>query len=322
MKRLLLPLQAALTLGVLAVVARRVDVHAAAASVRHASPAWLTFALVMNLLAVSLSARLWATLMPERKSGYAKLWHLYVMGLFYNNLGLGTVLGDGFRYAQLRRDGEDASRSAASVLGERLLSGVALLALAALGSLYFVPSRPLVTAAVWAAVLAALFVGAVATRMLPRVSRVPLPARLRREAAGVRDAARDLARRRPTVVAGFAWACGVQCCTILATFCLVRALGVGIQPLACVAVVPVIALAVLLPISIQGIGVREATYILLFGFVGVTREQALSAAMLSYLTTLAITAIGGVFALSSMYSRGGARSATQAPSPAGLAQPE
>ncbi|HEX5479159.1 MAG TPA: lysylphosphatidylglycerol synthase transmembrane domain-containing protein, partial [Dehalococcoidia bacterium] len=256
MKRLLLPLQAALTLGVLAVVARRVDVHAAAASVRHASPAWLTFALVMNLLAVSLSARLWATLMPERKSGYAKLWHLYVMGLFYNNLGLGTVLGDGFRYAQLRRDGEDASRSAASVLGERLLSGVALLALAALGSLYFVPSRPLVTAAVWAAVVAAFFAGALATRMLPRVSpRVPLPAPFRREGAGVRDATRDLARRRPTVVAGFAWACGVQCCTILATFCLVRALGVGVEPLACFAVVPVIALAVLLPISIQGIGV-------------------------------------------------------------------
>lgn len=323
MKRLLLPLQAALTLAVLVAVARRVDVHAAAASVRHASPAWLALALVMNLLAVSLSARLWAMLMPDRKSGYVKLWRLYVTGLFYNNLGIGTVLGDGFRYAQLRRTGEDPSSSAASVLGERLISGLALLVLAALGSLYFLRSRPLIPAVVWAGFVAAIFVGVLVMRVLPKLSaRVPLPARLRTEAAGVQHAVRDLAARRRIVVAGFAWACGVQCCTILATFSLVRAIGVGVDPLACFAVVPVIALAVLLPISIQGIGVREATYILLFGFVGVTREQALSAAVLSYLTTLAITTIGGVFALSSMYSRADRQSTTRAPSPAGLAQSE
>ena len=323
MKRLLLPLQATLTLAVLVVVVRRVDVHAAAASVRHASPAWLAVALAMNLLAISLSALLWARLMPGRKSGYARLWRLYVTGLFYNNLGLGTVLGDGFRYAELRRTGEDPSRSAASVLGERLISGAALLVLAALGSLYFVRSRPLVPAAVWGGVAACLTAVALAMHILPRLSsRVVFPARLRAEAAGVRHAARDLAGRRPIVSTAFILACGVQCCTILATFFLVRALGVGVGPLACFAVVPVIALAVLLPISIQGIGVREASYILLLGFIGVTREQALSAAMLSYVTTLAITTIGGVCALSSMYSRDSTRRATSAPAPAPLAQPE
>jgi hypothetical protein len=56
--------------------------------------------------------------------------------------------------------------------------------------------------------------------------------------------------------------------------------------------VPLIALCVSLPVSIQGIGVREATYVALLGAVGVPAEVAVSASVLSFTLTVCVSMLG------------------------------
>jgi hypothetical protein len=74
----------------------------------------------------------------------------------------------------------------------------------------------------------------------------------------------------------------------------VRALGHELSPAAAIATVPVIALCVSLPFSVQGIGVRETAYVYVLGRAGVPEEIALSAAVLSFVLTVALSAAGGL----------------------------
>jgi len=62
-------------------------------------------------------------------------------------------------------------------------------------------------------------------------------------------------------------------------------------------VVPLVALAVVLPISIGGFGVRENAMTFLLGEAGVPSEKAVAVALLWGLSTLLTGLVGGVFFL-------------------------
>ena len=66
-------------------------------------------------------------------------------------------------------------------------------------------------------------------------------------------------------------------------------------PVAALAVfVPLISLAGMLPISVNGLGIREALYLLLFGRIGVPADAAVSMAFLYFAVTLVASLPGGV----------------------------
>jgi len=67
----------------------------------------------------------------------------------------------------------------------------------------------------------------------------------------------------------------------------------------CLSVPPIAILVLVLPVSFGGLGVREATLILVYGLFGVPAEQALYVAFCSLLSLLLCYAIGGGFILGS-----------------------
>jgi hypothetical protein len=58
--------------------------------------------------------------------------------------------------------------------------------------------------------------------------------------------------------------------------------------------VPLLAVIVSLPISLNGIGVREGAGILLFGWIGVDRAHAFSLQFTTYLVAVAVSLLGGL----------------------------
>ncbi len=81
---------------------------------------------------------------------------------------------------------------------------------------------------------------------------------------------------------------------IAVVFLNARALALDV-PLAAVAVfVPLVSLAGMVPVSVNGLGVREALYILLFGRIGVPVETAVSLALLYLAVTFLASLPGGV----------------------------
>lgn len=73
-----------------------------------------------------------------------------------------------------------------------------------------------------------------------------------------------------------------------------RALGLDVETAYFFLLVPLLAVVASLPISFNGIGVREGAGILLFGLVGLDRGSAFSLQFTTYLVAFAVSLIGGV----------------------------
>ena len=66
------------------------------------------------------------------------------------------------------------------------------------------------------------------------------------------------------------------------------ALGGEVTVIDCIAFIPLVYVAVLIPISVGGLGVREGTLIYLFGMVGVPPEISISVGLLSHVLQLVV----------------------------------
>jgi uncharacterized membrane protein YbhN (UPF0104 family) len=62
--------------------------------------------------------------------------------------------------------------------------------------------------------------------------------------------------------------------------------------------VPTLAALVSLPISLNGLGIREGAGVVLFQMAGLTREQAFTVPFLTYLVSVVISLLGGLIFIS------------------------
>ncbi|MGH7681866.1 MAG: hypothetical protein ACRENN_07755, partial [Candidatus Eiseniibacteriota bacterium] len=62
--------------------------------------------------------------------------------------------------------------------------------------------------------------------------------------------------------------------------------------------VPVLAALVSLPISLNGLGIREGAGVVLFHMAGLTKEQAFTLPFLTYLISVLISLLGGLIFVS------------------------
>jgi hypothetical protein len=81
---------------------------------------------------------------------------------------------------------------------------------------------------------------------------------------------------------------------ILVVFLNANALAQDVPVSALAVFVPLISLAGMLPISVNGLGIREALYVLLFGRIGTPPDVAVSMAVLYFAVTFAASLPGGV----------------------------
>jgi uncharacterized membrane protein YbhN (UPF0104 family) len=105
-------------------------------------------------------------------------------------------------------------------------------------------------------------------------------------------------QQRPSVIAkAVAWSFVVQMGGAAAVGLAARAIGVD-QPLSLwFSVVPLVALAMVLPISIGGFGVRENALTFLLAEQGVPEERALAVALIWGVSTIVVGLMGGVLVL-------------------------
>jgi hypothetical protein len=127
------------------------------------------------------------------------------------------------------------------------------------------------------------------------VALTPL-ARIRSRAASLYDAIVPYreARWRGVILAATAQSFLFQAVVILVVFLNANALGLSVPVAALAVFVPLISLAGMLPVSVNGLGIREALYLLLFGRIGVPADAAVTMALLYFAVTLAASLPGGI----------------------------
>ncbi|MGE5199148.1 MAG: lysylphosphatidylglycerol synthase transmembrane domain-containing protein [Rhodospirillaceae bacterium] len=271
---------------------------------------WVALGVVVYAGGQWLSAwRWWLLLRPVRLGvPYLRMVAFYFIGMFFNIFLPTIVGGDAVKAILLTRETGAPARSTMSVFMERNVGLFALLTIATAAAFVAPPvdvkgfNLLQLTLLVFAGFVAANIV--LASRPAYRlvdylVALTPL-SRIRSRAASLYEALVPYreARWRGLLAAAAAQSFLFQAVVILVVFLNANALGLSVPVSALAVFVPLISLAGMLPISVNGLGVREALYLLLFGRLGVPADAAVSMALLYFAVTLAASLPGGaVYAL-------------------------
>ena len=259
---------------------------------------WWALGLVTGLLVQVVAGIRWADL--ARPLGFDFPRRFFVLrffeGMFFNLCLPSSIGGD---VVKAYRVGETTPRrllAGCSVVADRLtgLSALAVLGGTALAARKYslgLPATLAVAAALLAAALTVFLVGVSFLDRLIAVLPAPHPAR------GFLAQLLPYQQQPSLIATAVAWSFIVQMGGAVAVALSGRALGVD-QPLSLwFSVVPLVALAMVLPISIGGFGVRENAMSYLLAEQGVPGEQGVAIALLWGLSTVLTGMVGGALLL-------------------------
>jgi uncharacterized protein (TIRG00374 family) len=257
------------------------------------------------MFAVSLvgSAYQWWLFLKAQRIAipFRRAMNFYLVGLFLNNFLPANVGGDVMKVIDVGRSGGTKAGALTATLLDRAM-GLFVLVLAgtfaalALGDALPFPEMR-VPLALSSAALVVLFVAVLSRRVARAVESVlrHVPgARLRRLVERLIAHIRMLHDDRRIFLIAFAVSVATQFLRVAVHYLAAIALGVHVSPILFALLVPVIAVAITLPISIGGFGVREGLGVVLFGRVGVGSTEALAFELLSHLVAVLVSVWGGV----------------------------
>lgn len=286
------------TVALLGIIVLRLDLDELARAFSHVVPAPFVGVFALIYLAVGLSAWKWGLILWRRgiRARLSVLVRLYFVGLFFNNLLPTAVGGDVVRGWALGKETGRMPEAAASVVSERLIAGVAL-GLSSLLGLPFVRVTPRLLSLVLAfltldAVLVTLFV---LPRVGPSIMRAAIPTRFASAATGTN---KTLAAVRATLLDGglvlrvLLVTLAFQACVALANLFLFSVLGHPVSVGLCLVFTPMISTVTMLPVSLSGLGVREAAYVYFFVQEGVPAPVAVAASLL-FFASVAVATLPG-----------------------------
>jgi uncharacterized protein (TIRG00374 family) len=296
----------------LALLVWMIDPAEIVATLGSANLSYLMLGLCISAVATLIAARVFQQILTIRRvdTPYRTVLAANLAGDFYAlTLPLGLAVGGAIRLLRLGHDRQSMSGVLAAIVASRLLEMFLQLSFALLAVFWLLNRLP--SPAAWASglALAVFSVGCMYVAIFHRVSRrwavllikLSLPKRSR-FAHTVR---RVLARINRVRAMGFGF--HVQ---ILATGALRHLLG-AVAFLAFAAAVNaeltiteslwvrgVTGIAMLLPLSVAGLGLREISYVALLGLFGIAPAAALAMSLMVFLTLLLNGAVGGLIELS------------------------
>jgi glycosyltransferase 2 family protein len=262
---------------------------------------WL-LALGLFLLAQGVSAVRWQILAGTLGLGgrWRNYLGYYFIGMFFNLVLPTSVGGDVVRAWYLgRREGPTpptGRRTAAflSVLSDRVNGFVVLIAVACVAALCCPTNLPSWIAWTVTGMGTACVLGLAMLPALPWLRRVlPAHPRLTHLLDG---AALCLSNGRGMFVVTVL-SLGVQVANVALAWLVGEGLGLQVPPLYYGVLVPLVALLTLLPISLNGMGLREAGTVLLLAPLGVSSASAVTLSLLIFAVYTVASLAGGLFYL-------------------------
>jgi glycosyltransferase 2 family protein len=284
---LFLALKISVSLVLLVVLFRQIDVASLWTTVRRASIAWLLVALAIYGINVLASTWRWHLLLDAQQVPVRRrsLLGSFMVALFFNNFLPSNIGGDVIRISDTSGPAQSTTRAAAVVLTDRALGLMALVFVAALGATaagtVHPAALPIWPVWLWVGFIAAAAASAPAVLAPVGFGRLLRPLTVfHPEWVGSRiEKLTDVLTRfrgKPSALFGcFVWAIFVQFTIVVFYFAVGYALHLSLAFSDLAVIVPLSFVVQMLPVSVNGFGVREATFSFYFTRVGQPLESAL-----------------------------------------------
>lgn len=308
LKAALAVLKLGVSTALLAYLFRSADTGAMWAQFRQMNPGWMVAALATYAVMLAVSAWRWRLLLQMQTVDVSlgALTRSFLVATFFNNFLPSNIGGDVVRVADTAPFTQSKTLATTVVLLDRVIGLLALLAIATLASaLAYVAGVPLTgTRYLWVALIVltgGLLLGFRHADSLMRPLHAlaagrfsSLETRVHRLAHAV-----DRFREQPRGLwFAFGGAVLVQCLIVLFYVFAARSLAVPFPLLAASVIVPVSLAVQMVPVSINGFGVREAVFTFFFASLGLNVSSALTLSLGSAVLIMLFSLSGGaVFVL-------------------------
>lgn len=287
-RRLLgIALKVIVSAALLALLFSRVDAGRLWAGARHASVPWLVAGLVVLTLNVAASTWRWHLLLSAQdvQLPRRKLFGSFLVANFFSNFLPSNIGGDVIRIKDTASAAQSTTLAATVVLVDRGLGLMGLVLIAALGATMAVGMHgqgvlPIWPSWLWAGFVVGAAVAVPAMYAPQGVGRLlkPLtflhPEWVERQIAALTDALGRFREKPSSLVGCFGGAVLVQALVVTFYVTVVHALNIPVTASDLAVIVPLSIIVQMLPLSVNGFGVREATFSFYFARVGLPIESA------------------------------------------------
>lgn len=307
-KHLITLLKVVVAAGVFAYIGRELahkqNIDALRERLANLSWGWLAVAVALQAVAIGCSVVRWQLLLGGQglRAPLAHLFSAFMSGRFLSAISPGGWTGlDAYRIFDIASRTKKNARAVATVgidklLGQAALGSVIVVAATAFGVPYLGVGKVAMLAAAFGALIATIF----ALLLRPTLFRTlasRLPAKVRARLQTMVDAVSAYQGKGRLLVGAFALSWGTHLFTNLITVAGAFALGLQVSPGEVFFVSTMMVIATLLPISPNGMGLREAAAVVLFARVGIGAGEAVLVPLLYFAIDLTWSALGGVFLL-------------------------
>jgi uncharacterized protein (TIRG00374 family) len=270
----------------------------------HVRHTYLLMGLAAGVLCVLFSAYGWRSILLAEniKADLAQLIDLYLVGIGFSHFLPTSMGGDAVKAFYLGRDAGNIVRVASATLMSRITSFLGMLLLALPGLLIFhryFSNRVVIEFLLLSLLLIGAILGAFLTvAFLPKLSRGFLKSRWAKNRLVGKfldfgEALNASVRKTRFMFAGTLFGMLFWIASFLNYFGYAAALGLHVPLPFYVIAIPFVSIVTFLPISINGFGVREATFVYLFSTIHVPTSTALLLVLLMDTQVLLFGLIGG-----------------------------
>ncbi len=261
-----------------------------------AEPGWLILAGVFIVISMAVSVEKWSRIL--RAAGinlpWFQLWQIYWIGIFFNNFLPSSIGGDGIRILLAGRNISNIAGAASSVIIERLLAAVGL----ALTGLVMFP----ITDSNWyvGGLFIMLIIVAAGLLFFLMLGRIPAWAakndsKLSGFVRGFLSHGHTLRGRKKMIVTVLCLSVLFQLTVVAVNYAVFRGLHIDLLSWwDLVYIIPAISAIAMVPLGINGYGIREGAYVLLLASYGVTGSVALGASLLFAVLVSFCSLYGGI----------------------------
>ena len=308
--------QAIIGIVALALVVMRSDAHGLMEALRNTRVGYLPLAVAASFAVTWLMAYRWRAILAARQLHFStrRLFGYYLIGIFFTSfVPGGGVSGDVARLIYVDREVRDKALVLSTLVYERLI-GVFILLLIGLAATLVTraggrtdpQSDPMIYASeailglafIAIAALMSGYVSSRLARLIRAIGRRIRIVRLAEAAARTLESISELRRDGALLFRTSMISVLIRIVWSLGCYVVAWAMGLPIGLLTLFAFISLVDLVRLMPISVGGLGVREWAVIVLFGTLGITREQALTFSILAFAPIYLNAIVGGLLYIS------------------------
>ena len=300
----------AVSAALIAWILRGTDLREVLATFRTADVRYILIAIGLIPIGYLSSVSRWQILLRAQggDASFGFLTRSLMTGIFFNNLLPSTIGGDAIRAWDTARSGVSRGTALTIIVVDRFVGLLALLLFAAIGLLGATRlNEQAPELAFWVIGVGAVMIVAAALLFLPSSHGPDLLARLGARLPGkwgalpgkVAEALFAFQGKGRALAGAFFWSLCLQTMVVLNAWVTARALRIELGLAPFFLMIPLAVFVMMIPVSINGIGVRENLFVFFFAALGVAEASGLAFAWLEYgLLLLQALAGGVVYAIS------------------------